>query len=61
MNATQLPLPAPTIQTNHIDGPLLHRPHGGLHWLTLRERIQLFFGLLTAESLEAKIAAMEAK
>lgn len=61
MIGIKLPLPAPTIQANHVDGPLLRRPHGGLHWLTLRERIQYFFELLTAESLEAKIATKESK
>lgn len=44
----------PYIQFNHIDGPLLHLRSGKLHWLTLLERIQLFFKLTDIYSLERK-------
>ncbi len=44
----------PSIQWNHIDGPLLHLRDGRLHWLTLWERIRLRLGLDTALTLERK-------
>jgi hypothetical protein len=47
----------PHLQLNHIDGPLLIRPDGCIHWLTFRERIALFFGFLDAASLEAKLTS----
>jgi hypothetical protein len=59
--SVKLPLQAPFINAKHIDGPLLVRPYGGLHWLTIRERIALRFGFLTAEALEAKLQAQEAR
>lgn len=44
----------PRVQMNHIDGPLLHLRNGKLHWLTLTERVQLFFGWTSVEKLEKK-------
>lgn len=45
---------APSIQSNHIDGPLLHFSDGQLHWLTLWERVQFALGLTDAEKLQQK-------
>lgn len=42
----------PSIQPNHIDGPLLVFRDGQLHWLTLWERLQFAFGLTDAEKIE---------
>ncbi len=44
----------PHLQMNHIDGPLLCLRDGRLHWLTWRERIQVFFGKTDALKLEQK-------
>lgn len=44
----------PSIQANHIDGPLLHFRNGELHWFTLWERFLFAIGRIDAESLEAK-------
>ena len=44
----------PTINRRHIDGPLLYMRTGELHWLTLWERVLLFFGRTDAEKLESK-------
>ena len=45
---------SPSIQANHIDGPLLHFSDGQLHWLTPWERILFALGLTDAEKLERK-------
>ena len=45
----------PSINRKHIDGPLLYMRNGELHWLTLWERLQLFFGRTDAEKLERKL------
>jgi hypothetical protein len=42
----------PTINSNHIDGPLLTFRDGQMHWLTLWERLLLRLGLTNAEILE---------
>jgi hypothetical protein len=39
---------------NHIDGPLLHLRNGQLHWLTIKERISLYFGFSDVYKLERK-------
>lgn len=44
----------PSIQPNHIDGPMLVFRDGQLHWLTIWERIQFALGLTDAEKLERK-------
>lgn len=44
----------PSIQPNHIDGPLAHFRNGELHWLTIWERILFAFGLVNAEAIERK-------
>ncbi|MGY3535404.1 hypothetical protein [Bradyrhizobium sp. USDA 4452] len=44
----------PHINPKHIDGPLLCARDGRLHWLTMWERLRLWLGVETAESLEAK-------
>ena len=40
----------PSLQRNHIDGPLLHWA-GHMHWLTIRERLALWFGLTTIDDI----------
>jgi hypothetical protein len=42
----------PFINWKHIDGPLLYTSDCGLHWLTYRERIKLFFGLTTIDEID---------
>jgi hypothetical protein len=42
----------PSIQLNHVDGPLLVFSDGQLHWLTFRERGLLWLGLTNAEKLQ---------
>jgi len=42
------------INWKHIDGPLLYTTDGGFHWLTWRERIQLFFGWTDIHELDMK-------
>lgn len=44
----------PSIQADHVDGPLLHFSDGQIHWLTLRERLQFALGWTDAEKLERK-------
>lgn len=44
----------PSIQANHIDGPLLHMRNGEMHWLTIWERILFKLGRADAFSLERK-------
>lgn len=46
---------APGIVETHIDGPLLYFSDGQIHWLTIPERIQLWFGLTNAEKLQCKL------
>lgn len=40
----------PSVQWNHIDGPLLHWA-GHMHWMTWRERFSIFFGLRTIDQI----------
>lgn len=44
---------APTVTWRHIDGPLLCWA-GQMHWLTWRERLQLWLRLATIESIAQK-------
>jgi hypothetical protein len=44
----------PSIQWDHIDGPLLCFRNGELHWLTWRERFWCWLGCEDAYSLEKK-------
>ena len=44
----------PSIQWEHVDGPLLICRDGTPHWLTRKERIWLRLGLTTIEQLDAK-------
>lgn len=44
----------PHIQMDHIDGPLLHKRNGTLHWLTLWERYLVWVGWEDEYSLERK-------
>lgn len=44
----------PWIQRNHVDGPLLCQSDGGLHWLTLWERLLLALDLTNAVELDRK-------
>jgi hypothetical protein len=46
-----------TINWKHIDGPLLYRTNGQLHWLTLWERFRCWLGLDNPETLDTKHAA----
>lgn len=41
------------VQWNHSDGPMLVCSNGHPHWLTLWERVKLFIGLDSIESLDA--------
>ena len=44
----------PTINVNHIDGPVLWMRNGEMHWLTLWERLLLWLGKTDALALERK-------
>jgi hypothetical protein len=44
----------PSIQKNHVDGPVLYMRTGELHWLTLWERFLLWLGRTDAYRLERK-------
>jgi hypothetical protein len=44
----------PSINRKHIDGPLLYMRNGEMHWLTWRERFQLWLGRTDALTLERK-------
>lgn len=44
----------PSINWNHIDGPLLYYRDSQLHWLTLWERFRCWIGLDNAERIEAR-------
>lgn len=46
----------PSINWRHIDGPLLYRRDGQLHWLTLWERLRCWLGYDDANSLDRKYA-----
>lgn len=46
----------PSIQWNHIDGPLLHLRSGELHWLTWWERVRVWLGYENEFTLEKKYA-----
>jgi hypothetical protein len=43
----------PDVVWNHIDGPLLYLSNCQLHWLTWRERLALWLGLTTIETINA--------
>jgi len=45
---------APSIQWNHIDGPLLHMRSGEIHWLTIWERLRVWAYFDNAYTLEKK-------
>lgn len=42
----------PFVKWKHVDGPLLCRCDGTIHWLTLKERFLLWIGKITIESLD---------
>jgi hypothetical protein len=42
----------PFVQWNHIDGPLLCRCDGTMHWLTWKERFLLWLGKIKVEDLD---------
>lgn len=48
---------APSVQWNHIDGPLLIRTDGTLHWLSWLERFALLLNLTDARRIEDKLIA----
>jgi hypothetical protein len=43
----------PSVVWKHIDGPLMYHSDGQLHWLTWRERLALWFGLMTEDEIDA--------
>jgi hypothetical protein len=56
-DASGIGLPAgtePQITWKHIDGPLLWISDGGLQWLTLWERVQMFCGWTDIYALDRK-------
>ena len=44
----------PSVVWNHIDGPVLHRSDGGITWLTVWDRIMVFFSLTDVHGLDRK-------
>lgn len=42
----------PSVQWNHVDGPMLRCCDGSIHWLTLKERFLIWIGRITVESLD---------
>jgi hypothetical protein len=50
----------PRVQWNHVDGPLLRTSTGGLHWLTICERMALWLRLTTVDAIDRERAAMAA-
>ena len=42
----------PYIRYGHVDGPILIMRNGGCKWLSISERIKLWFGIVTLEDLE---------
>ena len=48
------------INWKHIDGPLMYLTNGQLHWLTWRERIQLFFGWIDIHELDMRLQQRQA-
>jgi hypothetical protein len=44
----------PCVNWRHIDGPLLYTSDGGLHWLTLFERVRLSLGLTNIAAIDRK-------
>lgn len=51
---TSYPLAREPSLKKHVDGPLLSCRDGTLHWLTWSERLQLWLGLISLETLDAK-------
>jgi hypothetical protein len=51
------PIMSPRIDGRHIDGPVLHRLDGTMHWLSWGERFAVWRGRADAWSLEAKLQA----
>lgn len=48
------------IKADHVDGPLLVRRDGRLHWLSLWERLLVWAGCLDAAAIDAKLTRREA-
>ena len=44
--------PRPHLNVNHIDGPYIAWCSGQMRWLTLGERIRMFFGRLDIRRLK---------
>lgn len=42
----------PSVQWNHVDGPMLRCCDGSIHWLTWKERFLIWIGRITVESLD---------
>jgi len=40
----------PSVTWKHVDGPLMHWA-GSMHWLTLRERLRIFFRRATVDQI----------
>lgn len=49
------PITEPSISRKHVDGPLLYRLNGGLHWLSLRDRLLTKLGMKDAWDIELSI------
>ena len=45
----------PSINWNHVDGPVLFFSDGQMHWLTWIERLQVWLLLEEADSLQKKL------
>lgn len=52
MSVQRGPDAKPTIQWNHVDGPMLICADGTPHWLTMWERLLFRAGFLTLEQLD---------
>ena len=45
----------PSLNMDHIDGPVITFSDGQMHWLTWRERIAVALGFADANSLQIKL------
>lgn len=48
------PITEPTVQWNHIDGPLMHRRDASLYWLRWRDRIMFRLGRWSLREIERR-------
>lgn len=52
------PVPPPSINFNHIDGPYIHFSDGQIHFLTIWERFLVWIVIHDAASLQRKLRPM---